>query len=74
LIDKRLTVLARGLMIDEARWRKNTAFEPERLVADRVSGLNAVEDAQPRMTSPPGYPDLSDIDELLSEEEAADDV
>ncbi len=74
LMDERLSALARGLAVDDSRWRANTAFTPERIASDRIAST-AVEDARPRMASAgsappsaasdPGYDTVAAIDEIL---------
>lgn len=71
LIGERLSALARGLAVDDNRWRANTAFTPERIASDRIA-TTAVEDARPRMApaapsaaSDPGYDTVAAIDEIL---------
>jgi hypothetical protein len=73
LIGDRLSALARGLAVNEPRWRANTAFTPERIASDRIA-TTAVEDARPRMAakvppsaSDPGYDTVAAIDEILRE-------
>ncbi len=75
LIGERLSALARGLAVDEPRWRASTAFSPERIASDRLSGTG-VEDARPRMAtsaaSEPmdaGYDTVAAIDEILRDAE-----
>ena len=78
LIGERLSALARGLTVDEPRWRASTAFSPERIASDRLSGTG-VEDARPRMApsasaapSEPmdaGYDTVAAIDEILRDAE-----
>lgn len=51
LIEHRLVELARALGVDQARWKSNSAFESERLTAERAAGLRGVEDALPRMAA-----------------------
>ena len=77
LIGERLSALARGLAVDEPRWRANTAFSPERIASDRLPGTG-VEDARPRMapsaaasTAPAeaGYDTVAAIDEILRDAE-----
>jgi flagellar biosynthesis/type III secretory pathway protein FliH len=78
LIGDRLSALARGLGVNESRWRANSAFTPERIASDRIA-TTAVEDARPRMAQPaapsaatdsePGYDTVSAIDEILREAE-----
>ena len=73
LIGDRLSAMARGLAVNEPRWRANTAFTPERIASDRIA-TTAVEDARPRMAakvppsaSDPGYDTVAAIDEILRE-------
>lgn len=77
LIGERLSALARGLAVDEPRWRANTAFSPERIASDRMSGTG-VEDARPRMApsasvstveAETGYDTVAAIDEILRDAE-----
>ena len=77
LIGERLAALARGLAVNEPRWRAKTAFSAERIASDRVPGTG-VEDARPRMaTSTPaanatidaGYDTVAAIDDILSDAE-----
>jgi flagellar biosynthesis/type III secretory pathway protein FliH len=78
LIGDRLSALARGLAVNESRWRANSAFTPERIASDRIA-TTAVEDARPRMAQPgtqsaamasePGYDTVSAIDEILRDAE-----
>jgi len=78
LIGERLVALARGLAVDEPRWRASTAFSPERIASDRLPGTG-VEDARPRMapsasaapseTIDAGYDTVAAIDEILRDAE-----
>jgi flagellar biosynthesis/type III secretory pathway protein FliH len=75
LIGERLSALARGLAVDDSRWRAHTAFTPERIASDRIA-TTAVEDARPRMApqaaplaSDPGYDTVAAIDEILRDAE-----
>ena len=74
LIGERLVALARGLAVDEPRWRSNTAFSPERIASDRLPGTG-VEDARPRMAPSAaapidaGYDTVAAIDEILRDAE-----
>jgi flagellar biosynthesis/type III secretory pathway protein FliH len=77
LIGERLSALARGLAVDEPRWRSQTAFSAERISSDRIPGTG-VEDARPRMASSanteapaadPGYDTVAAIDEILRDAE-----
>ena len=74
LIGERLVALARGLAVDEPRWRANTAFSPERIASDRLPGTG-VEDARPRMAPSAaapidaGYDTVAAIDEILRDAE-----
>jgi len=77
LIGERLSALARGLAVDEPRWRSKTAFSAERIASDRIPGTG-VEDARPRMASSanteapapdPGYDTVAAIDEILRDAE-----
>ena len=49
LIEHRLEVLARGLLLDSTRGMAQSAFQPSRMAA-RMSGEREVVDAQPRMS------------------------
>ncbi len=75
LIGERLAALARGLAVNESRWRAKTAFSAERMASDRIPSTG-VEDARPRMASAAaavdpildaGYDTVSAIDEILNE-------
>ena len=75
LIGERLAALARGLSVNEPRWRAKTAFSAERIASDRIPGTG-VEDARPRMASTPldsnatidaGYDTVAAIDDILNE-------
>ena len=75
LMGERLSALARGLAVDDSRWRAKTAFTPERIASDRIAST-AVEDARPRMASgapsaasDPGYDTVAAIDEILRDAE-----
>ena len=75
LIDEeRQVALARGLAVDEPRWRTSTAFSPERIASDRLPGTG-VEDARPRMAPSAaapidtGYDTVAAIDEILRDAE-----
>ena len=78
LMGERLSALARGLAVDDSRWRAHTAFTPERIASDRIAST-AVEDARPRMASAgsappsaasdPGYDTVAAIDEILRDAE-----
>jgi flagellar biosynthesis/type III secretory pathway protein FliH len=74
LMGERLSALARGLSVDEPRWRAKTAFTPERLASDRIPGTG-VEDARPRMAPSAaapidaGYDTVAAIDEILRDAE-----
>jgi flagellar biosynthesis/type III secretory pathway protein FliH len=52
LIENRLEVLARGLLLDSVRGMAQSAFQPSRMAA-RMAGERQVVDAQPRMTPAP---------------------
>jgi len=71
LIEHRLEVLARGLLLDSTRGMAQSAFQPSRMAA-RMSGEREVVDAQPRMSPAPAPTrsfaapmpqDLQDIDD-----------
>ncbi len=75
LIGERLAALARGLAVNEPRWRAKTAFSAERMASDRIPSTG-VEDARPRMASAApavspvvdaGYDTVSAIDDILNE-------
>jgi len=75
LIGERLAALARGLAVNEPRWRAKTAFSPERIASDRIPGTG-VEDARPRMASAipannaatdAGYETVAAIDDILND-------
>ena len=74
LIGERLVALARGLAVDEPRWRASTAFSPERIASDRLPSTG-VEDARPRMAPSAaapidaGYDTVAAIDEILRDAE-----
>ncbi|MDH4478973.1 MAG: FliH/SctL family protein [Rhodoferax sp.] len=77
LIGERLSALARGLAVDEPRWRSQTAFSAERIASDRIPGTG-VEDARPRMASSAnaastpidsGFDTVAAIDEILRDAE-----
>jgi hypothetical protein len=74
LIENRLEVLARGLLLDSNGGMANSAFQPSRMAA-RMANDREVVDAQPRMTPAPaptrsfGTPvmdEAQDIDEASS--------
>ena len=74
LIENRLEVLARGLLLDSNRGMAQSAFQPSRMAA-RMANEREVVDAQPRMTPAPaptrsfGAPvmdEAQDIDEASS--------
>lgn len=52
LIENRLEVLARGLLLDSSRGMAQSAFQPARMAA-RMANDREVVDAQPRMTPAP---------------------
>ena len=75
LIGERLAALARGLAVNEPRWRAKTAFNAERMASERIPGTG-VEDARPRMaaatpapnaTIDAGYDTVAAIDDILNE-------
>jgi hypothetical protein len=75
LIEHRLEVLARGLLLDSTRGMAQSAFQPSRMAA-RMSGEREVVDAQPRMSPAPAPTrsfaapmpqDLQDIDDKADE-------
>jgi len=80
LIEHRLEVLARGLLLDSTRGMAQSAFQPSRMAA-RMSGEREVVDAQPRMSPAPAPtrsfaapmpPDLQDIDGRAVDSQAAE--
>jgi hypothetical protein len=75
LIEHRLEVLARGLLLDSTRGMAQSAFQPSRMAA-RMSGEREVVDAQPRMSPAPAPTrsfaapmpqDLQDIDDIATD-------
>lgn len=77
LMGERLAALARGLAVNEPRWRAKTAFSAERIASDRIPGTG-VEDARPRMSSAApaanatidaGYDTVAAIDDILNDAE-----
>ena len=78
LIEHRLEVLARGLLLDSSRGMAQSAFQPSRMAA-RMSGEREVVDAQPRMSPAPAPTrsfaapmpqDMQDIDDKVDQGEA----
>ena len=78
LIEHRLEVLARGLLLDSTRGMAQSAFQPSRMAA-RTSGEREVVDAQPRMSPAPAPTrsfaapmpqDLQDIDIRAADDQA----
>ena len=78
LIEHRLEVLARGLLLDSTRGMAQSAFQPSRMAA-RMSGEREVVDAQPRMSPAPAPTrsfaapmpqDMQDIDDKVDQGEA----
>ena len=78
LIEHRLEVLARGLLLDSTRGMAQSAFQPSRMAA-RMSGEREVVDAQPRMSPAPAPTrsfaapmpqDLQDIDVRAADDQA----
>ena len=78
LIEHRLEVLARGLLLDSTRGMAQSAFQPSRMAA-RMSGEREVVDAQPRMSPAPAPtrsfaapmpPDLQDMDDMAADSRA----
>ena len=76
LIEHRLEVLARGLLLDSTRGMAQSAFQPSRMAA-RMSGEREVVDAQPRMSPAPAPTrsfaapmpqDLQDIDDRAADD------
>jgi flagellar biosynthesis/type III secretory pathway protein FliH len=76
LIENRLEVLARGLLLDSSRGMAQSAFQPSRMAA-RMANDREVVDAQPRMTPAPaptrsfGTPVMEDMDDAEDLEEAS---
>ena len=76
LIENRLEVLARGLLLDSSRGMAQSAFQPSRMAA-RMANDREVVDAQPRMTPAPaptrsfGTPVMKEVDEAEDLEEAS---
>lgn len=76
LIENRLEVLARGLLLDSSRGMAQSAFQPSRMAA-RMANDREVVDAQPRMTPAPaptrsfGTPVMQDMDEAQDFDEAS---
>jgi len=76
LIENRLEVLARGLLLDSSRGMAQSAFQPSRMAA-RMANDREVVDAQPRMTPAPaptrsfGTPVMKEMDEAEDLEEAS---
>jgi hypothetical protein len=77
LIEHRLEVLARGLLLDSTRGMAQSAFQPSRMAA-RMSGEREVVDAQPRMSPAPAptrsfaAPMPQDLQDLQDTGESAD--
>ncbi len=78
LIEHRLEVLARGLLLDSTRGMAQSAFQPSRMAA-RMSGEREVVDAQPRMSPAPAPTrsfaapmpqDLQDMDDRAADDRA----
>ena len=70
LIEHRLTELAKALGVDQARWKSNSAFEPEQLASQHAGALG-VEDALPRMAA--STPVAPAVDPSFFENEATPD-
>ena len=70
LIEHRLTELAKALGVDQARWKSNSAFEPEQLASQHAGALG-VEDALPRMAA--ATPVAPAVDPSFFEDEATPD-
>ena len=64
LITHRLSTIARTLLMDEDRLRAQSAFNPERLAAERL-GSTAVQDVPARMrpTGPEVHADVLDVED-----------
>ena len=77
LIENRLEVLARGLLLDSTRGMAQSAFQPSRMAA-RMANDREVVDAQPRMTPAPaptrsfGAPVMDRVEDVLDMPEAAE--
>ena len=73
LIENRLEVLARGLLLDSSRGMAQSAFQPSRMAA-RMANDREVVDAQPRMTPAPaptrsfGTPLMDTVPEAFDKE------
>jgi flagellar biosynthesis/type III secretory pathway protein FliH len=76
LIENRLEVLARGLLLDSNRGMAQSAFQPSRMAA-RMANDREVVDAQPRMTPAPaptrsfGTSVMEDMNEAQDMDEAS---
>ena len=77
LIENRLEVLARGLLLDSSRGMAQSAFQPSRMAA-RMANDREVVDAQPRMTPAPaptrsfGTPVMDAVEDVSARLDAAD--
>ena len=77
LIENRLEVLARGLLLDSNRGMAQSAFQPSRMAA-RMANDREVVDAQPRMTPAPaptrsfGAPVMEPVADVSARLDAAD--
>ena len=77
LIENRLEVLARGLLLDSSRGMAQSAFQPSRMAA-RMANDREVVDAQPRMTPAPaptrsfGAPVMEPVADVSDRLDAAD--
>ena len=77
LIENRLEVLARGLLLDSHRGMAQSAFQPSRMAA-RMANEREVVDAQPRMTPAPaptrsfGTPVMDAVEDVSARLDAAD--
>jgi hypothetical protein len=72
LIENRLEVLARGLLLDSNGGMANSAFQPSRMAA-RMANDREVVDAQPRMTPAPA-PTRSFGTSVMEDEDEAQDI
>ena len=79
LIENRLEVLARGLLLDSSRGMAQSAFQPSRMAA-RMANDREVVDAQPRMTPAPaptrsfGAPVMAPAEDVSARLDAVDSL
>ena len=77
LIENRLEVLARGLLLDSTRGMAQSAFQPSRM-ADRMANEREVVDAQPRMMPAPaptrsfGAPVMERVEDVFDTPDATE--